>query len=409
MKKLYSGFDLCAPTTSVSMTINGPAPMHPRDVHERRDRSAGRAVPEGRGRWAEAAAADRRRCSRAAARRRAAAYKGELPAAPRRLGLGAARGVGRRARSSREVYERIRAETLQAVRGTVQADILKEDQAQNTCIFSTEFALRMMGDVQQYFIEQRVRNFYSRLDLRLPHRRGRREPDLPARLHARQRLHDRRVLPGARHEDRRLRAEPVVLLLQRHGPGVRGHRARGAAHLGARHARALRRRRRAARCSSTTSRPRAAACTRRRSPSTTSAPRCRRCTRCSTTATACTPTPTTRRSPRPTEESVRRAVAIQLIINRELGLNKIQNPWQGSFAIDVPDRPGRGGGVQGVRAALRARRRARRDGDDVPARQDPGGDRSTTRRASTTARCRSSASTPSSPERRQRRAPGRRS
>ena len=74
----------------------------------------------------------------------------------------------------------------------------------------------------------------------------------------------------------------------------------------------------------------------------------------------------------PTEESVRRAVAIQLIINRELGLNKNQNPWQGSFADRIPDRPGGGGGLQGVRVALRARRRARRDGDHVPARQDPG-------------------------------------
>ena len=61
----------------------------------------------------------------------------------------------------REVYEKIRAATLSAVRGTVQADILKEDQAQNTCIFSTEFALRLMGDIQQYFIDHKVRNFYS--------------------------------------------------------------------------------------------------------------------------------------------------------------------------------------------------------------------------------------------------------
>ena len=61
----------------------------------------------------------------------------------------------------RDVYERIKAETLCAVRGTVQADILKEDQAQNTCIFSTEFALRMMGDIQQFFVDNRVRNFYS--------------------------------------------------------------------------------------------------------------------------------------------------------------------------------------------------------------------------------------------------------
>jgi len=60
-----------------------------------------------------------------------------------------------------DVYARIKAETLQQVRGTVQADILKEDQAQNTCIFSTEFALRLMGDVQAYFTRNRVRNFYS--------------------------------------------------------------------------------------------------------------------------------------------------------------------------------------------------------------------------------------------------------
>ncbi len=60
-----------------------------------------------------------------------------------------------------ETYARIKAETLAAVRGTVQADILKEDQAQNTCIFSTEFALRMMGDIQQYFVDNKVRNFYS--------------------------------------------------------------------------------------------------------------------------------------------------------------------------------------------------------------------------------------------------------
>src|SRR5690554_1006464 len=61
----------------------------------------------------------------------------------------------------KEIYNEIKAKTLSQVRGTVQADILKEDQAQNTCIFSTEFALRLMGDVQQYFIEKNVRNFYS--------------------------------------------------------------------------------------------------------------------------------------------------------------------------------------------------------------------------------------------------------
>ncbi len=80
----------------------------------------------------------------------------------------------------------------------------------------------------------------------------------------------------------------------------------------------------------------------------------------------------------PTEESVRRAVAIQLIINRELGLNFCENPWQGSFIDRRADRPRRGGGLRRVRADLRARRRARRDGHDVPARQDPGREPATT-------------------------------
>src|SRR5205807_1102599 len=87
-------------------------------------------------------------------------YKGALPSGHDGSGL-ALLGVTGDELIPREVYERIRAAALEAVRGTVQADILKEDQAQNTCIFSTEFALRMMGDVQQYFIERRVRNFYS--------------------------------------------------------------------------------------------------------------------------------------------------------------------------------------------------------------------------------------------------------
>jgi len=94
------------------------------------------------------------------ARRGTASYKGALPRHHDGSGL-ALLGVSGDQLLEREVYERIRAQALQAVRGTVQADILKEDQAQNTCIFSTEFALRMMGDVQQYFIDQPVRNFYS--------------------------------------------------------------------------------------------------------------------------------------------------------------------------------------------------------------------------------------------------------
>ncbi|MGG3920770.1 methylmalonyl-CoA mutase family protein, partial [Geobacillus thermodenitrificans] len=114
MKKLYKGFDLCDPLTSVSMTINGPAPILlamfmntaiDQQV-EKREQELGR------------------------------------PLTP-------------------EEYEQVKAATLQTVRGTVQADILKEDQGQNTCIFSTDFALKMMGDIQEYFIKHRVRNYYS--------------------------------------------------------------------------------------------------------------------------------------------------------------------------------------------------------------------------------------------------------
>lgn len=114
MKKLYNGFDLCHPSTSVSMTINGPAPIIlamfmntaiDQQV-ERKEAELGRTLTEAE-------------------------------------------------------YNEVKAMTLSTVRGTVQADILKEDQGQNTCIFSTEFALRLMGDIQEYFIENQVRNYYS--------------------------------------------------------------------------------------------------------------------------------------------------------------------------------------------------------------------------------------------------------
>ncbi|OCA82368.1 methylmalonyl-CoA mutase [Bacillus sp. FJAT-27225] len=114
MKKLYNGFDLCHPSTSVSMTINGPAPIilamfMNTAIHqqvEKKEEELGRILTP-------------------------------------------------------EEFVNVRAYTLKNVRGTVQADILKEDQGQNTCIFSTEFALRMMGDIQQYFIDHQVRNYYS--------------------------------------------------------------------------------------------------------------------------------------------------------------------------------------------------------------------------------------------------------
>ena len=114
MKELYSGFDLCSPTTSVSMTINGPAPtilaMY----------------------------------MNAAIDQQVETFKGANDAAP-----------------TAEEYESLKARALENVRGTVQADILKEDQGQNTCIFSTEFSLKLMGDIQEYFTANKIRNFYS--------------------------------------------------------------------------------------------------------------------------------------------------------------------------------------------------------------------------------------------------------
>jgi len=114
LKVLYSGFDLCAPNTSVSMTINGPAPtilaMY----------------------------------LNAAVDQQLEKFRADNQREP-----------------SEEEIEKIRAWTLATVRGTVQADILKEDQGQNTCIFSTEFSLKVMGDIQQYFVEHEVKNFYS--------------------------------------------------------------------------------------------------------------------------------------------------------------------------------------------------------------------------------------------------------
>lgn len=157
-KKLYSGFNLCDPATSVSMTINGPAPIilgffmnaaidqqcefyirknglekETEEKIEQIFKSKGQPRP---------------------------VYQGSLPEGNDGLGLMLLGVTGDQVLPA-EVYQKIKASALSQVRGTVQADILKEDQAQNTCIFSTEFALRMMGDIQQYFIDQKVRNFYS--------------------------------------------------------------------------------------------------------------------------------------------------------------------------------------------------------------------------------------------------------
>ncbi len=157
MKKLYSGFNLCAPTTSVSMTINGPAPIIlSMFMNTAIDQQIELYLKEDDKRWAEA----QKEIARFFEGRERPTYAGELPPTNDGLGL-ALLGICGDQLVDAATYARIKADTLRSVRGTVQADILKEDQAQNTCIFSTEFALRMMGDIQQYFVNQKVRNFYS--------------------------------------------------------------------------------------------------------------------------------------------------------------------------------------------------------------------------------------------------------
>jgi methylmalonyl-CoA mutase len=157
-KKLYSGFNLIDPKTSVSMTINGPAPImvgyfmnavidqqcevyiHKQGLEKEIEKKIAKLYSD-RG-------------------TKRPHYQGELPKGNDGLGLMLLGITGDKV-LPKEVYEKIKADTLCRVRGTVQADILKEDQAQNTCIFSTDFSLKLMGDIQQYFSDNKVRNFYS--------------------------------------------------------------------------------------------------------------------------------------------------------------------------------------------------------------------------------------------------------
>jgi isobutyryl-CoA mutase len=163
-KKLYSGFDLCDPRTSVSMTINGPAPIllafflnAAIDQQCEKYLAANGGVSANGG---SGMAANGRGATNGGATQAKPTYAGDLPEGNDGLGL-ALLGLSGKEVLPPDIYEKIRAEALSQVRGTVQADILKEDQAQNTCIFSTEFALRLMGDVQEWFIRRKVRNFYS--------------------------------------------------------------------------------------------------------------------------------------------------------------------------------------------------------------------------------------------------------
>jgi methylmalonyl-CoA mutase len=158
MKKLYAGFDLTSPTTSVSMTINGPAPMIlAMFMNTAVDQQVERYL-KANSKWEKAAQQIKQRFEQAGLQ--APEYKGSLPEGNDGFGLGTL-GISGDSLVESEVYEKIKRKTLQVVRGTVQADILKEDQAQNTCIFSTEFALKMMGDMQAYLTEYNVRNYYS--------------------------------------------------------------------------------------------------------------------------------------------------------------------------------------------------------------------------------------------------------
>ena len=170
-KKLYSGFDLCAPNTSVSMTINGPAPMLlafflnaaidqqcEKYIVENNLQSEINKIIKDKYNLDTLPYYTNDNGEKIVSRD--GNMQGNLPSGNNGLGLKLL-GLSGADVLPPNIYETLKAKALQSVRGTVQADILKEDQAQNTCIFSTEFALKLMGDVQAYFIQQKVRNFYS--------------------------------------------------------------------------------------------------------------------------------------------------------------------------------------------------------------------------------------------------------
>lgn len=157
-KKLYSGFDLINKLTSVSMTINGPAPMLLAFfMNAAIDQNVEKYIVENHLEAKVEAKLKEKFDDKGLPRPQ---YHGKLPEGNDGLGLKLLGLTGDEI-LDKETYAQIKADTISKVRGTVQADILKEDQAQNTCIFSTEFALRLMGDVQEYFIQNKVRNFYS--------------------------------------------------------------------------------------------------------------------------------------------------------------------------------------------------------------------------------------------------------
>ncbi len=324
MKVLYSGFDLCDPTTSVSMTINGPAPtILAMFVNTAIDQQIDKFRKDN----------------------------------------------GREPTDDEE--EKIRDWTLTSVRGTVQADILKEDQGQNTCIFSTEFSLKVMGDMQEYFVRNDIRNFYSvsisgyhiaeaganpisQLAFTLSNgftfveaylARGMRIDDFAPNLSF---FFSYGMDPEYTVIGRVARRIWAVAMKQRYGANERSQKLKFHSQTSGRslHAQEI------------------------------------SFNDIRTTLQALISTYDNTNSlhtnaydeaiTTPTEESVRRAMAIQLIINREWGLCQEREPEPGQLHHRGADRPRRGGGAEGIRGDLRARRRAGRDGDRLPARQDPG-------------------------------------
>ncbi|QSX76190.1 methylmalonyl-CoA mutase family protein [Lysobacter arenosi] len=329
MKKLYSGFDLCAPSTSVSMTINGPAPIIlAMFMNTAIDQQVEKYLRADQSRWdvahdkIEAMFAGRQRPT----------YSGMLPETNDGLGLGLLGVTGDQVVDA-ETYEKIKAHTLATVRGTVQADILKEDQAQNTCIFSTEFALRMMGDIQQYFVDRSVRNFYSvsisgyhiaeaganpisQLAFTLSNgftiveyylARGMKIDDFAPNLSF---FFSNGMDPEYTVIGRVARRIWARAMRERYGASARSQMMKYHIQTSGRslHAQEIQ----------------------FNDIRTTLQALYALFDNCNSLHTNAYDEAITT----PTEESVRRAVAIQMIINKELGLNFNENPWQGSFIVD---------------------------------------------------------------------------
>ena len=328
MKRLYSGFDLCDPATSVSMTINGPAPMIlAMFMNTAVDQQVEKHL-RATGAW-EAA---QRRIDELLGDGERPVYRGELPASHDGSGLGLL-GVSGDQLLDAESYARIRADTLAKVRGTVQADILKEDQAQNTCIFSTEFALRMMGDVAQYFSERQVRNFYSVSisGYHIAEAGANPVSQLAFTLANGFTIVEYYLARGMKIDD----FAPNLSFFFSNGMdpeyAVIGRVARRI------WARAMQRLYGASPRSQmlkyhiqTSGRSLHAQEMQFNDIRTTLQALYALFDNCNSLHTNAFDEALTT----PTEASVRRAVAIQLIINRELGLNRNQNPWQGSFVVD---------------------------------------------------------------------------